>query len=277
MASICVIGDAMRDVDIHLSLVKTMDGMPIYRESSITERPGGASNVALMCRELGADSFLLSKGISTKTRYFTNETSWRVDDDAIEQTSYGMAESWAAYIRKTKTDLILVCDHGKGVVNDILMNSIRGLGIPIYVDPCVKSDWSIFQGVTCVSANESEWMSCGEHWYDRISDSTEMIIRRADKNGVFYRHGWQLAHFPSTCRNPVDTVGAGDQFLAMLAVIRCEGVEWCKAVRMANISAGIQCERPGIVPLTMQEIISSSSECLSPLSPTVNQGGSEAG
>ena len=196
----------------------------------------------------------MSGHISIKTRYFLDSQAWRVDDDSEDDLHPLRAKEWRRELKAKRPDIILVCDHGKGVVNRHLMDAIKHLGIPIYVDPCLKSDWSLFEGVACVSANQAEWASCGEHWYDKISDSSEMLIRRADVNGVFYRDGDQLLHIPSICRSPVDTVGAGDQFIAVLACLRADGASWEESIIQANTAAGIQCERKGIVPVTMEEL-----------------------
>jgi D-beta-D-heptose 7-phosphate kinase/D-beta-D-heptose 1-phosphate adenosyltransferase len=52
-----------------------------------------------------------------------------------------------------------------------------------------------------------------------------------------------------------DVAGAGDMFLAMLALTRCGGAGWAEAVALANVSAGLEVERFGSVPVTREEII----------------------
>jgi sugar/nucleoside kinase (ribokinase family) len=59
---------------------------------------------------------------------------------------------------------------------------------------------------------------------------------------------------PSYCRQLVDPLGAGDQFIAALAYQRCLRTDWPEAIAWANLAAGRQCELPGCVPLSVIDI-----------------------
>ena len=244
---IAVVGDAMSDIDIHLELVKTIDGMPVYRESKRHTRPGGAANVALMCRTLNADVRLLSCGYSYKTRHYLDETIFRIDRDIDLSPTTDCRLKWKGELIAFDPDIILVCDHAKGVVTSEVMEMLKSLGKPIYVDPCVTSDWYLFLGVGCISANLNEWKSAP-------AMSASVLIERMGSGGVIWDGVDGSGSMESICDNPIDPVGAGDQFLSVLACMRATGTDWNASIRKANIAAGLQCERRGIVPVTWDEI-----------------------
>ena len=250
---IAIVGDAMTDIDVHLELVKTMDGMPVYRDTMKTKRGGGAENVAVLCESLGADVFLFRSDLSEKRRtYFPDGSVIRIDNDGHSRPSPAMIRAWKLDIEFSDPDVILVCDHAKGVVTSEVMEMLKSLGKPIYVDPCAKSDWDLFNGVDCISANEEEWKTD----FDNVALSVHVAVNRRGGDGVEWdiEEPHSRGHVESICTKPVDTVGAGDQFLAVLAVLRARGTDWPEAIRQANIAAGLQCERRGIVPVTWDEI-----------------------
>lgn len=248
MPKIAIVGDAMTDIDIQMELVKTMDGMPVYREVEAVVREGGAANVRDMCAELGAEASLTNLGKSIKRRlYLDGKLLCRVDADVGRSPDTQAINWWREFLSRTSPDIILVCDHAKGVVTGEVMRVLKSLGKPIYVDPCVKSDWSLFDGVECISANREEW-----HGH---AITSRIAIQRRDKEGVkWINEELESRHLDSTCKNVVDTVGAGDQFIAMLAVMRARGNSWEESIEWANIAAGVQCERQGIVPVTFEDM-----------------------
>jgi bifunctional ADP-heptose synthase (sugar kinase/adenylyltransferase) len=58
----------------------------------------------------------------------------------------------------------------------------------------------------------------------------------------------------------VDVTGAGDQFLATLACQKGTGIGMKRAAWLANLAAGMQCERMGIVPVTAEELQARAAE-----------------
>jgi len=244
---IAIVGDAMIDVDIQVERVKTMDGVEVYRENRQSRRPGGAANVCAMCKSLCRDAVLFSRGTSMKTRYFSGPVYLhRIDNDSFVQANQIDADRWMHKIAEIRPSIIVVCDHAKGTITKPVMDMLKYTGIPIYVDPCMKSDWSLFDGVQCISANREEWWASPKG----VDLSSSLHIRRASGNGVF----WDDKHLESICEYPVDTVGAGDQFIAVLACMRESVYPWDDAIKMANIAAGLQCERQGIVPVSWNEM-----------------------
>ena len=241
---IAVIGDRMRDIDQHMTYVKDHEGVPVVRCVETIERSGGSAIVAEMCKALGAVVESVGLGESVKRRIFVDgRFTIRIDDDRSEHPTRADLAQWAADLARFSPDLILICDHGKGVVNRDTMDMAYAMGVPVYVDPCVRSDWSLFSQANCISANRNEWAKATINF-------AGMAIKRRDRDGV----AWSCGKLPATCNEPVDTVGAGDQFLAVLACLRAQGESWTSAIEVANYTAGLQCERQGIVPVTAEEL-----------------------
>ena len=149
---IAVIGDRMRDIDQHMAHVKDHDDVPVVRLVETIERSGGAAIVAEMCATLGAAIWSFGLGESVKRRIFVDgKFTIRVDDDRSENPTRADLAQWGADLVRFSPDLILICDHGKGVVNRDTMDMAYAMGVPVYVDPCVRSDWSLFSQANCIA------------------------------------------------------------------------------------------------------------------------------
>lgn len=232
-------------------------------------RLGGAGNVAMMVQALGAeamlcglvglDRHLLGLGMAairnawlqtggittTKTRLWIDGrmVGPRIDQDSAEPLYQFNVKTFIDAIRTFDPDAIIVADHGKGVVTAPLMLDLIDLGIPLYLDP-VKQTPSAFdlkQTVEAIVAHDHERPKCYR---------AKCIIRKFGADGI----KWGEQSLPSTCRDLVDPLGAGDQFIAALAYRRCLGDDWDDAIRWANVAAGLQCERAGCMPVTAEEI-----------------------
>ena len=59
--------------------------------------------------------------------------------------------------------------------------------------------------------------------------------------------GLGLARVPTLSVEAVDETGAGDVFLAALAVRRCDGADWRSAVRFANAASALSVADRGLL------------------------------
>lgn len=62
------------------------------------------------------------------------------------------------------------------------------------------------------------------------------------------------ASYPAHCQAPVCVVGAGDTFIATLAVAMAAGEDYHEAVRIANVAAGIAVSKPYTAVVTRREL-----------------------
>jgi D-beta-D-heptose 7-phosphate kinase/D-beta-D-heptose 1-phosphate adenosyltransferase len=190
LVRILVIGDVMLDRYWHgdTARISPEAPVPVVNIKQLTERPGGASNVALNARSLGAEVTLLGlvgkdeaaitlqnalkrekincylQSVSdlptiTKMRVIAhNQQLIRLD---FEQGFFNidMKELLNAYKKQlTNTDIVIISDYGKGIAKATkeIINLAKTKNIPIVVDPKGK-DFTIYQDATLITPNFAEF------------------------------------------------------------------------------------------------------------------------
>ena len=63
-----------------------------------------------------------------------------------------------------------------------------------------------------------------------------------------------VSAIPTAVVDAVDETGAGDVFVAALAIQRARGVGWVEAIRFANAAAAVSISRPGLSLPTFDEV-----------------------
>lgn len=191
-----VVGDVMIDV-YSKGVVERMSPeapVPIVNVKTRFARLGGAANVALNLKALGATPILCSmigddetgktliglmqeagldtSGLATsltrpttlKHRIFDGEHQvLRMDEESTADLSDEEHQSLLEVIEKTlekhRFDVILLQDYNKGVLTEKMIQTIIGLakkkGIPVAVDP-KKKNFFAYQGVTLFKPNGKE-------------------------------------------------------------------------------------------------------------------------
>ena len=72
---------------------------------------------------------------------------------------------------------------------------------------------------------------------------------------------------PTLAVEAVDETGAGDVFLAALAVRRCEGAGWEEAVRFANAASAISVSAPGLSLPARTQVDAATATLTAPATP----------
>jgi bifunctional ADP-heptose synthase (sugar kinase/adenylyltransferase) len=234
-------------------------------------RIGGAGNVQEMVHALGAQALLFGivgeedfKTIpatdstlgwfAVPGRTMTKTRSWvdgrltgpRIDIDNRQQLPSRAVSRWKEILEDWAPNAIIIADHGKGVVTSELLAVLGDLEVPLFIDP-IQSTPSVPRGryPAAIVAGPHEMPA----WY-----RGECIIWKKGAAGLHWCDGPRDGDLPSACRNLVDPLGAGDQFIAALAYQRCLEAAWPEAIEWANAAAGIQCECRGCVPITADEV-----------------------
>lgn len=257
---IAVIGDSMTDIDTFVEPVKVAAEAPIvvFKVLSKTSRPGGSGNVANMCQALGAEVLHLYAndriptvknriisvigGIETIVCRYDEEVTTPLQDCDTDRICEAVS-----FFNPSK---IIVCDHGKGTVTlrllEYLKNSTK-LHDKIFIDP-------INQTPNCAGLMAT-WIG-NSFEIPSIHCGPIRIIKKGSKGIEFIRKE-ELTQYDfskvSYCDKPLDTLGAGDQFISSLVVARCLGLGWEPACEKASKDAGEQCLRRGCVPVTREE------------------------
>lgn len=194
---VLVVGDVM--IDAYLSgvveRISPEAPVPVVSLQKRTSRPGGAANVAMNLRALGAKPFLCSivgndfrkkelialleeheidtqaivtdpsRPTTTKFRIIGNKTHMlRVDEeistDVDKQTELALLDAIEKLLNKEKPDLIILQDYNKGVLTtEVIRKTIalaRERSIATAVDP-KRKNFDAFEGATLFKPNLKEF------------------------------------------------------------------------------------------------------------------------
>jgi len=165
------------------------------------------------------------------------------------------------------TDVLCLEDYNKGLLTEPLCQGLIALAqqknIPVLVDPAAIKDYTKYRGATCITPNRTEaQLATG------LSDPEAMartlktdlglshVVLTLDKSGALLLDEHDAFHrVPTVARSVYDVTGAGDMVLAMLAAARANGIGWFDAVALANVAAGLEVEKSGVVPIPLDEIL----------------------
>ena len=183
-------------------------------------------------------------------------------DDAVADELIGHVERLAA-----DADAVCLEDYGKGVATARwcggVIEAARSAGVPVFVDPAAKADYTRYAGASAVTPNrteaeaatgETEPAAMAEAIADRFD--IEHVVLTLDRHGALLRSPDGTHHtVPTRARTVYDVTGAGDMVLAMLSAAVVNGATWPQAVLLANVAAGLEVEQAGVVPIPLGDVM----------------------
>lgn len=305
-ARILVIGDFMLDQFVWGTVKRISPEAPVpvvevQRESYM---PGGALNVANNIRTLGGIVYpcgvvgrdlegrmlvktMRREGIETggviydetrrttlKTRIIAHSQQVvRFDREKAEDLSKEDLADIMRFIRRViaDTDVIIVEDYGKGVIQPALLGELLKLAkkhkTPVIVDPKEKH-FSYYKGVTAITPNRKEAYGAlesspghdklplkevGKKLLSKLSCEAVLVTLGEDGMALFEKDG-SLMHIPTAAREVYDVSGAGDTLIAVFSMALAVGAKMKEAARISNIAAGIVVGELGTATVTPEEI-----------------------
>jgi D-beta-D-heptose 7-phosphate kinase/D-beta-D-heptose 1-phosphate adenosyltransferase len=202
---------------------------------------------------------------------------FRVDDERRDPIPPDVTRRLVAKARSALRGAAVLCieDYNKGVLTSRtcqqLIKLARSMKVPVMVDPAAIRDYTPYAGATCITPNRTEAALATGHRGDLNGDGSalsavssvlleklrlEAVVLTLDKQGAMLQvRGQRPQIVPTRARQVYDVSGAGDVVLAMLAASRANGAGWRSAVQLANVAAGLEVERFGIVPIELDEIL----------------------
>lgn len=236
---ILLIGDNCTDVYQYgiIDRLSPEAPVPIFVPTHKEEREGMAGNVYKNLVTMGCNVDLVCGHPSVKTRFIDSRSRQqvlRMDEDVISIPVVNVAP--------TGYDAIVISDYNKGVVSYDLIEKMIDSNIPVFVDT-KKTDLERMQGA---------WVKINELEYSKIkSDCSGLIVTRGAKGAEVIHH-----NIKSTVSKVevVDVTGAGDTFLAALAIKFLETNNINEAVEFANKAAAITVQHFGVYAPTLEEI-----------------------
>lgn len=131
--------------------------------------------------------------------------------------------------------------------------------VPVYLDPASPQQASKHSlvGAAVITPNTLEAGALtGRSLHDDSApvaaavDLTAMGVRRAilklGPDGALFATDSSVVAIPTAAVAAVDETGAGDVFVAALAIQRAQGADWIEAIRFANAAAAVSISRPGL-------------------------------
>jgi D-beta-D-heptose 7-phosphate kinase/D-beta-D-heptose 1-phosphate adenosyltransferase len=165
-------------------------------------------------------------------------------------------------------------DYNKGVLTPELCQKLielaKQMNVPVMVDPAAIADYRKYAGAATITPNRTEASLAMDVQCDGADPATlhklarqmlsrfklQSVVLTLDKQGaLLLEKGKKPVLVPTVARQVYDVTGAGDMVLAMLAAARANGADWLSAVELANIAAGLEVERFGVVPIELDEIL----------------------
>ena len=282
MSKLLVVGDVMLD-EYHWGTVDRLSPeapVPVLNVHTTECRAGGAANVALNLRAMGADVHLCTllgynlddyqtlqglvglpithawspaqtttrkvRGMAGKTQLFRYDHDMRPDATAAAQLTKLVLPLLADY------DLIVFSDYGKGAlryVDELLARCVQ-LKKPTVVDP-KGTDWTHYTGATYIKPNHKEWLAATNVPTDSI-----IIETRQGAGAHIYQRGRMVPkHVPGLLVPCVDPTGAGDSFLAQFALrMADDDLRVVHAVTCANAAGAVAVQHAGTHIVTKEEV-----------------------
>jgi D-beta-D-heptose 7-phosphate kinase/D-beta-D-heptose 1-phosphate adenosyltransferase len=197
----------------------------------------------------------------------------RVDE---ENDSLLTPDLYAQFLERFKSlinqsDIVCLQDYNKGFFEaDFCKNLIhiaKQAGKKVLIDPAPKSDFTKYTAASAITPNRLEASISSGIEIKTIDDAAkaadilikklklEAVIITLDKDGAFLKTNSVAEHIPTIARKVYDVSGAGDMVLAALAASLAAGLDYNKAVQIANLAGGIEVEKFGTATVSIEEIV----------------------
>lgn len=79
-----------------------------------------------------------------------------------------------------------------------------------------------------------------------LEAGAQRVLLKLGEAGAIFADEQRMLEIPTVEVEPVDETGAGDVFVATLAVARSEGLDWPEATRLANIASALSLSEQGL-------------------------------
>jgi D-beta-D-heptose 7-phosphate kinase/D-beta-D-heptose 1-phosphate adenosyltransferase len=311
---VLVVGDVMLDQFIwgNVARISPEAPVPVVEFERESFMPGGAANAArnltalrvntelfgtvghdhaakqlkelLKEQHIGCDGLLphASRATSLKTRIVAHKQQVvRIDRetrDGLEgPLMQRLLEAFKAQLKKA--DAVIICDYGKGVITQQLLNEIKALcrarGIWVSLDP--KPYHLNFSGLSLITPNRKEafelanlpdatrnsnpladenLMAVAERLLRELRPAV-LLITLGELGMLLCQRDQKPFHIPTVAREVFDVSGAGDTVIATFTLAIAAGASPLEAAIIANHAAGIVVGKIGTATVTAEELLES--------------------
>jgi rfaE bifunctional protein kinase chain/domain len=276
-----VIGDIILDKYLwgDVERISPEAPVPVVDVKKETISLGGASNVANNIASLDAKAYMIgvvgddenakiienllkSKNINPvlikdksrptieKTRIIAvSQQLLRIDREDRSKLSVEIEDKIINEIKniKDKINVFIVSDYGKGVITQRIMDFIKSLSKPIFVDP-KPSNYQLYKNTIILTPNKKEAYESIkadkntdlEFVGRKIMSDLELnqLLITLGGEGMALFEGDKILRIPTKAKKVFDVTGAGDTVISVLALARLAGGTWEESASLANTAAG---------------------------------------
>lgn len=195
----------------------------------------------------------------------------RVDEERVQPLADAVAEALAGHLRAEipRADAVIVSDYGKGNVERRLVAALvaaaGGHGIDVLADPKGR-DPGVFAGVRFLVPNDRELADlAGTGWSDaagraraaahvRARTGAAAVVLTRSELGVEVHAEGEPVVLETHAREVYDVTGAGDTFVAGLAVGLGGGLTLLESCALGNVAAGLKVAKRGTAVVSRAEV-----------------------
>ena len=217
---------------------------------------------------------LKDRNTTVKTRVISNDKHvLRVD----EENTHPIKDEFIAIeleklMYSVKFDVVIFEDYNKGLLTEQLIQkaiqTARKLNIPTIVDP-KKNNFFAYKGVDIFKPNLKELKEGLGIEFD-VSSEKELannveslrqklnakgVLLTLSEHGIYFKNSTHIYKEPAHKRKIVDVSGAGDTVVSVAALALACGLENEELMRIANLAGGLVCEKVGVVPIQLKDLI----------------------
>ena len=212
--------------------------VPVFKFSHQENKPGMAGNVFNNLINLNCEVDFFHGEISTKTRLIdirSKQHIVRIDDDSLSTPISIDLSTINIY------DAIIISDYNKGTVDNSLIELVvNHTTKPIFIDT-KKTD---------LSAVGNAWVKINSLEKEKLKTSCKNLIVTLGNRGTEYNN----KIYPAPKVEVSDVCGAGDTFLAALAVKFLTTGDIEMSINFANRAASITVQHIGVYAPKIEEI-----------------------
>lgn len=314
-ARVLVVGDVMLDQFIwgNVARISPEAPVPIVEFTSESYMPGGAANVARNLSALGANTSIFSivgkdlaaeglhelltgqkvscrnlfqhpgRHTSIKTRIVAHRQQVvRVDRESKEPLDPSATQGLLAALGRDipKCDSVIICDYGKGVVTQELLDGVRELchrhGVWLSLDPKPVHRLHLDK-ISLITPNRKEafelaGLSDTVRHSDPLKDKpliavastlleelrpAVLLITLGELGMLLCQRGQKPFHIPTAAQEVFDVSGAGDTVIASFTLAIAAGATPTEAAIFSNHAAGVVVGKVGTATVTPEELLRS--------------------
>jgi D-beta-D-heptose 7-phosphate kinase/D-beta-D-heptose 1-phosphate adenosyltransferase len=238
---ILLIGDSCQDYyDIgRVDRISPEAPVPVFVPVNRLRNNGMAANVAENLKRLGAKVDLRDRFVGTKTRLIderSRQQLMRIDHD-----SESISPLEPLQLPRFNHDAVVISDYDKGTVTAELMQHVHDtFPGPIFVDT-KKTDLARYPKF---------WIKINALECSRLVSRTDRIIVTRGRDGAEFLG----KTYPARSIDVTDVCGAGDTFLAALAVRYLETSDVDESIQFAIAASSVTVQHRGVYAPTREEI-----------------------